>query len=88
MSFRIVIHPKVIRKISKLPKSHQKKTADLIEILKISPIPYKRFDIKKIRGFDNIFRVRFGDYRLVYEIDKEEKTIFILKLEKREKIYK
>lgn len=29
-----------------------------------------KFDIKKLKGFDNIFRVRKGRVRIIYKMDK------------------
>lgn len=88
MSFKIVIHQKIVKSLDYLEKSHQKKLAAFIEILKEIPLPYKRFDIKKLKGYDNRFRVRLGDFRLIYEIDKEQMLVLILKLERRKHVYK
>jgi len=88
MSFKIVIHQKVAKALDDLEKSHQKRFADFIENLKEFPLPYKRFDIKKLKGYDHRFRVRLGDFRLIYEIDKEEMLVLILKLERRKHVYR
>ncbi|RLI86062.1 MAG: hypothetical protein DRO98_05940 [Archaeoglobales archaeon] len=36
----------------------------------------------------NRFRVRLGGFRLIYEVDKEENLILLLKIEKREGAYR
>ncbi len=44
--------------------------------------------IKKLKGYQGRYRVRSGDFRLTYEVDKKEKVILVLKLEKRGSAYK
>ena len=34
------------------------------------------------------YRVRLGDFRLIYEVDKKENLVMLLKLERRESAYK
>ena len=88
MTFRILVHPKAAKAIAGLPKAHQRKLANLVETLKENPVPFKRFDIKKLKGYENRFRVRLGGFRLIYEVDKEENLILLLKIEKREGAYR
>ena len=43
-------------------------------------------DIKKLKGFTNIYRIRVGDYRILYEL--EDETITILDVLPRGAAYK
>ena len=48
---------------------------------------FKSLNIKKLKGREDIFRVRKGDFRIVYRI--LDSNIFILKIERRrENTYK
>lgn len=48
---------------------------------------HKGLDIKKLKGRNDIFRVRKGDLRIIYRI--HDKQIFILAIERKsEKTYK
>ncbi|VVC01153.1 Uncharacterised protein [uncultured archaeon] len=58
------------------------------ETLQQIPVPFKSYDIKKVEGMDNIYRVRFGDFRVVYHIDELQHKIYIVKMERRENVYK
>ncbi|ADC70184.1 conserved hypothetical protein [Methanocaldococcus sp. FS406-22] len=79
---------KVLKAIEFLPKSNKKKLREFLNILKYNPFP-DTFDIKKLKGrHPPQFRVRFGDFRLRYAIDFESKTIYLIDLERREKVYK
>jgi mRNA interferase RelE/StbE len=42
-------------------------------------------DIKKLKGFQDYFRLRIGDYRVIFEINKN--LITILKIGHRQQIY-
>ncbi|MHA1302045.1 MAG: type II toxin-antitoxin system RelE family toxin [Candidatus Helarchaeota archaeon] len=88
MTFKIIIHPKVVKKIEVLPESYRNEIIRLFNLLEFIAIPFTEFDIKKLKGKAYTYRVRFGEYRLVYEIIKKENRIQILKLEKRKKAYK
>ncbi len=54
----------------------------------MNPIPWKESDIKKLEGEKNLYRVRIGNYRIFYFIDKQNKIIKVLDIETREKAYK
>lgn len=57
--------------------------------MKISPLPIKEYDIKKVEDVDDIYRLRISRYRIVYRIDWNKKEINVIKIEKRdEKTYR
>ena len=55
-----------------------------IEILKNDPVPH---DSKRVVGEDRTFRIRIGDYRVLYEVDWNKNLILIGKIDKRFKAY-
>ncbi|MEA1993500.1 MAG: type II toxin-antitoxin system RelE/ParE family toxin [Euryarchaeota archaeon] len=85
--FEVLLHKNVAKGLKKLDTGHLKKTARVIELLEKDPYPWKRCDLKKIKGAEDTYRIRIGMYRVVYYIEKERKRIHILKLETREKVY-
>jgi mRNA-degrading endonuclease RelE of RelBE toxin-antitoxin system len=54
----------------------------------IKNIPFKEFDIGRVEGHRGMFKIRFGVFRLTYEIDENNRRIKLLKLEPRSKAYK
>jgi mRNA interferase RelE/StbE len=58
---------------------------DKIEKLREDPIIH---DTKTVEGSPGLFRVRVGDYRILYEVDYKNKLIGIIKIDKRPRIYK
>ena len=85
--YKIVVHKRVAKNISRIPKSHLRKLSLLLDVLKRDQAPWRDFDLKKIVGVDSTYRVRIGDYRVVYFVEKENKTVHILKFEHRDKVY-
>ncbi len=86
-SYEVLIHKKLAKSTKNLTKNHLEKFAKLIDVLRINPYPWKEFDLKKIEGSEDTYRIRFGKYRIIYYIDKEKKAIHILKFEFRKKVY-
>ena len=56
-----------------------------IRELKTEPVTH---DSKSIQGYkEKLFRVRVGDYRILYEIEYSNNKIGIIKIDKRERVY-
>ncbi len=76
-------------KIAKaLNKLHPKERAQIKDtLLKLQSGDAAGLDIKKLNGRDDIFRIRRGNFRILYRL--ETGTIFILAIERRnEKTYR
>jgi mRNA interferase RelE/StbE len=58
---------------------------DKIEKPREDPIIH---DTKAVEGSPGLFRVREGDYRILYEVDYKSKLIGIIKIDKRPRVYK
>jgi mRNA interferase RelE/StbE len=70
-----------------LKKSNEvlvKRLLNKIEELQKKPILH---DTKTIEGSEKLFRVRVGDYRILYEVDHDNNLIGIVKIDKRSKVY-
>jgi len=51
-------------------------------------ISSKELDIKQLKGCDNIFRLRIGKYRILYEVNENELIIILADAGSRGDIYK
>ena len=82
--YDIVFSRKAAEFIGELPKAQREKLKNIIGGMKSNPFshPYR-----KIRGKTNLYRIRRGKYRMLYEVNEEQKRVVILKLDKRSKIY-
>ena len=83
--YKIVLDKKVIKDLKKIDKTWQKKIIQTIETT-LTTEPYSG---KKLVGnLSDYFRVRVGDYRVIYEIFDEIVTVEIIKIKHRKNIYK
>ena len=54
----------------------------------LSQNPYSElFKIKKLKGVDSLYRIRIGDYRIVFEIKKQKLVILIIRIGHRKDVY-
>ncbi len=70
--------------LKKADKVLIKRLIEKIERLREEPIIA---DTKKVEGSPSLFRVRVGDYRILYEVDYKNNLIGIVKIDKRSRVY-
>jgi mRNA interferase RelE/StbE len=46
-------------------------------------VPARKYDVRKISGRENTYRVRISSLRVIYVVDWSEKTVFVIKTQKR-----
>jgi len=68
-----------------LPSAQRDKLRKAFSLMKENPFSYP---YKKIRGEPHLYRIRIGNYRVLYEIDEPNRRIMILKIDRRSKVYK
>jgi mRNA interferase RelE/StbE len=85
--FNIEIKRKDLRKLTKLDQKKKETIKEIISILKQDPIPFRKADVSKLKGYNNIYRIRVGDNRIVYEVLWAQRTILIHYVGPREKAY-
>ncbi|MBI2450746.1 MAG: type II toxin-antitoxin system RelE/ParE family toxin [Parcubacteria group bacterium] len=71
--------PNLKKLFSKFNREEREVIESLIEI--IMSLSWHNLDIKKLRGYQNIFRVRKGKIRILFA--KNKKDILILAIERR-----
>lgn len=72
------------KELESLPNSLIARIFSKIESLIIEPRPLK---CRKLQGFANIWRIRIGDYRVIYSIDDQSKIIDIIAVRHRREAY-
>ena len=85
--YNIIFAKKAQKELLKLPLQIQKKIADTLLVLSANHLN-SVLQIKKLSGRENLFRIRIGDYRLVYEIQKNVLIIFVVKVGHRKEVYR
>ena len=82
--YDVVFTRKAADFIVEIPKAQRENLRTVIADMKSNPFshPYR-----KIRGETNLYRIRLGAYRMLYEVNESQKRIVVLKLDRRSKVY-
>lgn len=75
MTYEIELTRIALKNMSKIPRRELIRIHDRINTLSINPRPE---DFKKIQGDDNLFRIRSGNYRILYRIFDDKIRILIV----------
>ena len=79
--YKILIKKRAKKFIDKLPKNEKQRIVEALEGLPLNG------DIKKMQNHDGLYRLRVGDYRIIYEIDNGELIIIVIDAGNRGEIY-
>ncbi len=82
--FDVFLLPVADKELKRLPKKLQKKIREFLMELKQ---PYI-ISAKKMKGTENTYRIRIGDYRVLYKIYTDELIVVIIKIAHRKHVYR
>ncbi|WP_068400769.1 type II toxin-antitoxin system RelE family toxin [Kribbia dieselivorans] len=85
MPYAISYVPSAAKVIRKLDKQMARRLLDAIESLARDPRPSGCIQLK---GGDGEFRIRVGDYRIVYDIQDDELVVLVLRVGHRREVYR
>jgi mRNA interferase RelE/StbE len=83
-SYSVLIKKSAERELREIPKSDLQRITQRIKELAAIPRPSGS---EKLAGQDS-YRVRQGDYRVVYTIDDDQRLIEIIKIVHRREVYR
>jgi len=86
--FKVLVSKQAKRFIKRLDRKRQKKIIDVLDTLQSNPLPFRIYDMKKLRGADNLYRIRTGNIRITYELFLAEFLIKVRYVCFRGKAYK
>ncbi|MDR1295657.1 MAG: type II toxin-antitoxin system RelE/ParE family toxin [Bifidobacteriaceae bacterium] len=73
------------RHLRKLPKHAQQRIVAIVELLSNAPRPAKAI---KLTDEQDLWRIRTGDYRIVYHIEDKMLVIVVVKVAHRRDVYR
>lgn len=83
--YRLIYHRDAVKFIAKQEKAMQERLAQGLQgLISIPP----RGDIKPMKAYQGLYRLRIGVYRVLFEIQHNEKIIYIQAIDFRSSIYK
>lgn len=85
MSYRVEFTPSAARAFRKLPGPIQVRIAPRIDALAANPRPH---GVEKMAGHDNRYRVRVGEYRVIYVISDGAHLVTVAVIGHRREVYR
>jgi len=83
--YKLVFEKHVFKDLDKVPEKDLKKIQDVFESLKHHPRPSVS---RKLTGKPDRYRIRKGDYRIVYVIEDKARTVKIMLVRHRKDVYR
>jgi mRNA interferase RelE/StbE len=83
-SYRLLVKPSAVKEIEALPRQDRPRIVARISSLALDPRPP---GCEKLSGRDQ-YRLRQGDYRILYEIQDLELVVVVVKVGHRREVYR
>ena len=83
-SYKIEIRRSAEKELRHIPKPDLKRIVQKIAALADNPRPT---GVQMLKGEDRYYRIRQGDWRIIYEVDDRGGTITIIKIGHRREVY-
>jgi mRNA interferase RelE/StbE len=85
VTYRVEFAKSVHKELASLPKNFQIRVIGGIEGLQENPRPH---GIKKLKNNEDLYRIRIGDYRVVFYIFDSSKKILVTRVQHRREVYR
>ncbi|MEC4892213.1 MAG: type II toxin-antitoxin system RelE/ParE family toxin [Oscillatoria sp. PMC 1051.18] len=85
MSYTVVIPKPVQKQLDSLPDVVRDRVLEKLTLLTENPRPD---GVVKLKGYENEYRIRIGNYRVRYEIHDDENIVILLRCKHRQDVYK
>jgi mRNA interferase RelE/StbE len=84
LTLRLIYHKSALKFLEKQEAVVQDRIVKALKKLTVRP-PIG--DIKPLKGHGNLMRLRVGTYRIIFEVNIEEKIVYILTIDNRGDVY-
>ena len=84
MRYRVILSKSVQKELDRLPDDVVRRTLARLAQLETDPRPA---DVKKLKGRE-AWRIRVGDYRVIYEIQDRRVQVLVITIGHRREIYR
>ena len=85
MTYRVILKPSAERALERLPRTMQRRILDALARLEAGPRGPR---CVKPAGAAATYRLRVGDWRVVYEIDDARHPVFVTIIAHRREVYR
>lgn len=85
MVYTVELRPAARRELLKLPRRDQLRLIRAMDALAANPRPK---GVKKLTGLDDLYRIRMGEYRVVYQIQDDRLVVLVVRVGHRKDVYR
>ncbi len=82
--YTVIVEQRVYKDFDRIPSPDLDKIYETIESLENNP---RKPGSQKLRGYKNRYRIRRGDYRIIYTIDDSAKIVNVFLVKHRKDAY-
>jgi len=86
--FNVKVKRRAFKALERLPRDYRLRVLEVLDELSANPIPFKKYNLRKLKGYEDTFRIRIGTIRIIYTIDWDSKSIVVHYIGPREHAYK
>lgn len=86
-SYQIEFVRSARKEFERLSKKMRSSATEALSLLAQNPYS-ELLKVKKLKGQASLYRIRVGDYRLVYEVRDERLVVLVIKIGHRSSIYR
>jgi mRNA interferase RelE/StbE len=85
MRYTIEFKPSAKRQFDKLDRQMKQRVRTAIDSLAANPYPH---GVEKLHGEEATFRIRVGDYRVLYDVEGKRLVVLGLRIGHRREVYR
>ena len=87
--YEVVFAADAVDDLERIKKFYAKQITNRIDTILLQRAEYvTRSSVKKLRGFESLYRLRVGDYRIFYQVQSNEVTVLrVLSKDKEAEFY-
>jgi mRNA interferase RelE/StbE len=84
-TWRVLIEQRARKHLARIDPVIQRRIGKAIDALSTNPEPA---GCKPLRGMTDVLRIRVGDYRILYELERADQVVVVVDIDHRKDIYR
>ena len=85
--FEVHLSTKAKKELEQLDENLRNRIVKILEVLQLDPVPVRFYDVKKMVGVENTYRIRIGKIRIIYTVIWKDKVVIVSKIGFRGRVY-
>ncbi len=85
MSYSVYIKPSAQKALARLDRDIRRRISSRIDLLARDPRPP---GTEKLAGAEDLYRIRIGEYRVIYQIRDKELIVLVVRVGHRKDVYR